>query len=74
MDAFGDIGTIEILRSLQGLWKSGRLAPEWARKYRELFDEDDVRLAKSQGRYGWHFVEWLAAILLYETTGAARLN
>lgn len=67
--AITDIRTIEILHSQRKLWQSGRLAPEWARKFPELFDEEDVRLVESQGKYGWHFVEWLAAIVLYHATG-----
>lgn len=74
MAAIVDIGSIEILRSQRDLWRgSGDLAGEWARRFPELFDEDDVRLVKSQGRYSWHFVEWLAAILLYHTTGYLSL-
>jgi len=42
-------------------------------QFPDLFDEDDVRLAESQGRYGWHFVEWLAAIPLFHRTGYLSL-
>lgn len=73
MAAITDIGTIEILRSQRDLWRSGGLAPEWARRFPEPFDEDDVRLVEGQGPYGWHFVEWLAAMVLYHTTGYLSL-
>jgi hypothetical protein len=68
-----EIGTIEVLRSQRELWRSGNLAAEWAGRFPELFDEEDMRLVATQGRYGWHFVEWLAAILLYHTTGYLSL-
>jgi VRR-NUC domain-containing protein len=71
--AVTDIGTIEILRSQRELWRSGELAADWAERFPELFDEEDVRLVATQGQYGWHFVEWLAAILLYHTTGYLSL-
>jgi hypothetical protein len=37
--------------------------------YPEIFDTDDIRLAKSQGKLGYKFYEWLSAITLYNTTG-----
>jgi hypothetical protein len=73
VEAITNIGTIEILHSQHELWRSGRLAPEWARRFPELFDEQDLRLAESQGPLGYHFVEWLAAIVLYHTTGYLSL-
>jgi hypothetical protein len=36
----------------------GRLAPEWARRFPELFDDDDRRLAEGpQGYSGYHFYD-----------------
>jgi hypothetical protein len=73
--AITDIGTIEVLRSSSQweLWRTGTLAAEWAGRYPELFDELDVRLVETQAQFGHHFVEWLAAILLYHTTGYLSL-
>jgi hypothetical protein len=68
-----DIGTVEIQHSQQDFWRSGRLAPEWARRFPELFDEDDLRLAEAQGHLGYHFCEWLAAIVLHHATGYLSL-
>ena len=42
---------------------------EWAQRFPELFDADDRRLAEAQGPLGYHFYEWLAAIVLHHTTG-----
>jgi hypothetical protein len=52
-------------------FRDGNLLHEWSERYRQLFDEDDLRLARSQ-RYT-HFFEWLAAVLLYEATGFLSL-
>jgi hypothetical protein len=71
--AITEIGTVEIQRSQQELWRSGRLAPAWAHRFPELFDEDDLRLAQAQGHLGYHFCEWLAAIVLHHATGHLAL-
>jgi VRR-NUC domain-containing protein len=71
--AITEIGTVDIQPSQQQLWRSGRLAPVWARRFSELFDEDDPRLAESQGHLGYHFGEWLAAIVLHHATGYLSL-
>ncbi len=52
------------------------LIPRWAEKYPFLFDELDVRTAKNQApvsKGGFHFFEWLAAILFFEATGKYSL-
>lgn len=54
-------------------WGSRGLASEWALLFPELFDEEDCRLVIRQGKYGWHFVEWVAAIWLYHRTGYRSL-
>jgi hypothetical protein len=38
-----------------------------------LFDKDDRMICRSQHGGGYHFYEWLAAILLYESTGYLSL-
>ena len=58
-----DLGCIQI-DPAQRERKQGEYL-QWAR-FPFQFDEDDLRLAKSQGiRYGTHFIEWLGAIVLY---------
>lgn len=51
----------------------GKLGEHWAERYPELFDEDDLRLYHSQCQDGYHFFEWLGAILIYEATGYLSL-
>jgi hypothetical protein len=52
-------------------FQSGDLAPIWMSRYPELFDADDFRCTKTQP--GKHFFEWLAAVLLRESTGYLSL-
>jgi hypothetical protein len=54
-------------------FKRGELGRHWAERYPRLFDEDDRRLYESQCVQGYHFFEWLAAVLLYESTGYLSL-
>ena len=68
-----DLGTITFERDLKVEWKESTLWMTWADRYPMLFDADDRRLAASQTHLGFHFVEWLAAIHLWETRGLRSL-
>ena len=72
-DAFREIGVFEYYRRQREAFKQGHLWQEWAARYPDIFDEEDCRLAESQGPDGYHFNEWLAAVLLYETYGFLSL-
>ena len=48
-------------------FSEGSLVEKWYRAYGDMFDEHDYRLALDQ--QGFHFFEWLAAVLLRESTG-----
>ena len=50
-------------------FRMGELGAEWAARYPMLFDKDDVRILATEHQRKYHFLEWLAAILLYEATG-----
>jgi len=52
-------------------FRSGQLRDEWAEKYPQLFDEDDVRIARTQAHY--HFYEWFAAVHYYRGKGYLSL-
>lgn len=65
------IGTAQFLGAQRDRFRSGELADQWAELYPEIFDSDDLRLAKSQPSY--HFLEWLGAVVLYSTTGYLSL-
>ena len=68
------LGTLEIARALQARWKVRELQREWADRYPQLFDEQDLRLALGkQARFGFHFVEWLGAIAVSTISGYRAL-
>jgi hypothetical protein len=54
---------------------SGELWKQWAKGYPDIFDEEDVRIAKSQAgpKMRQHFHEWLAAVLIFHTYGYLSL-
>ena len=51
------------------LFRSKELVINWARTYPMIFDDDDLRIAENQAELGYHFHEWLAAVLLYHSFG-----
>jgi VRR-NUC domain len=59
------------LESQRERFRTGELADDWRSRYPELFDELDLKLAKNQEDY--HFVEWLGAVLLFESIGYRSL-
>jgi hypothetical protein len=64
-------GTVPFSYEQRERFRHGELREEWYRKYPELFDERDLEIAINQPRY--HFFEWLAAIVVYESTGFPSL-
>lgn len=54
-------------------FRLGELSEEWVERYPELFDEDDVRILKTEHQRQYHFFEWLSAVLLFESTGYISL-
>lgn len=70
---FQILGTFKTSKEQFEKFKSNELWRKWAEMYPQLIDEDDVRVAKTQAKFGYHFHEWLAAILLYQSTGYLSL-
>lgn len=64
-------GTILFTEEQRKRFRSGELVKEWARIYKEIFDKDDKRITSKQHSY--HFFEWLAAIVIYNSTGYLSL-
>lgn len=54
-------------------FRSEELYNQWAHNYPMLFDSDDLRIAISQASMGYHYYEWLSAILIYHTLGKYSL-
>lgn len=65
--ALHPIGVVQVHPRQRKRFRSGELPAEWARRYPELFDEDDLRLAANRSDY--HFYEWLGAVVIFSTTG-----
>jgi len=65
------LGTILFTEEQRKRFRSGELVKEWAQIYKEIFDKDDKRLKSNQNSY--HFFEWLAAIVIYNSTGYLSL-
>jgi hypothetical protein len=70
-----EIGVVEFHPSQWERFTSGQLWQDWAKSFPDIFDEMDVQIARNQApppmRY--HFFEWLAAVVLYQTTGYLSL-
>jgi len=45
------------------------LVYEWRQRYPSLFDERDTEVLKTEHQRRYNFLEWLAAVLIYESTG-----
>ena len=68
---FEAIGTFVFHPIQREKFKTGQLKFDWAKRYPQLFDDQDLQLATHQNTY--HFFEWLGAILLFNTTGYLSL-
>ena len=68
-----ELGPVPYHSSLRQAFRSGELCETWAAEYPTIFDEQDLEYARNQGPHGYHFHEWLSAIVLYHTTGYLSL-
>lgn len=50
-------------------FRDGSLVHEWSQRFPQLFDDADRRVLSTEHQRKYHFLEWLSAILLYESTG-----
>ena len=64
-----DLGVFPFSPFQRHAFTSGGLASRWKELYPALFDDDDWRLAETQRASGYHFFEWLGAVLIYNATG-----
>lgn len=67
--AFKEIGVFEYHPQQLDRFKSGELWNQWGKQYPDLFELQDIEIARNQARNGYHFFEWISAILLWHTTG-----
>ncbi len=66
-------GTFTFQSKQRERFRSGGLSRTWRERYPELFDDDDLRTLRTEYGRRYHFFEWLAAILIYESTGYLSL-
>ncbi len=59
--------------SQRARFRSGALAHEWWQRYPGLFDERDIEVLKTEHQRKYNFLEWLAAVLIFESTGLRSL-
>lgn len=50
-------------------FRDGSLVHEWSERFPQLFDDADRRVLSTEHQRKYHFLEWLSAILLFESTG-----
>lgn len=60
-------------RSQRQRFRDGELVGEWRRRYPQLFDDADERVLRTKHQRNYNFLEWLAAVLLFESTGYLSL-
>jgi hypothetical protein len=68
-----DFGTFHYKQDLRDRFRNARLYEEWSVQYPHLFDEIVISHARGQAKDGYHFHEWLAAILIHKSTGYSSL-
>lgn len=68
-DYFPVIAEIPYKEKLFNKFCSNKLYEDWYNRYPNLFDENDLQNTRSQAKNGYHFHEWLGAILLFQITG-----
>ncbi|MDH5353807.1 MAG: VRR-NUC domain-containing protein [Gammaproteobacteria bacterium] len=65
---FESLSEISTTREQFEKFKRGELAEDWFKRYPELFDDDDIRVARTQAKMGLHYYEWLSALTIYQST------
>ena len=73
MKQFKSFGSFTVTREQHEQFKEGSLWQEWLEKYSYLFDENDKENAVRHASRGYYFHEWLAAILIFHSTGFLSL-
>jgi hypothetical protein len=75
MTGNSEIGVFPFTLEQRRRFQTGELWQEWTRRYPDIFDDLDRAIAKTQApkRMGYHFYEWLAAVLIFESMGYLSL-
>lgn len=71
---FKVLGTFEFHPKQWEKFRSGELREYWAKSYPDIFDAQDIAVASNQAQpTTYHFYEWLAAVLIYQSFGYLSL-
>jgi len=73
MPEFNTYATFRTTDTHRDYFKMGNLVENWSRMYPFIFDAHDTQIALNQRRLGYHYYEWLTAILFYHTKGFLSL-
>jgi hypothetical protein len=70
-----ELGEFEYRPQQWDRFVSGELWGQWAKDYPEIFDQQDIQIAKNQAGPNMknHFFEWLAAVVIFHTYGYLSL-
>ncbi len=68
-----ELGLLKYHERQRERFRTGQLVIEWHESYPSLFDKQDFKIAANQAHLGYHFFEWLAAIILYKSLGLLSL-
>lgn len=70
-----ELGEFEYCPQQWERFVSGELWGQWATDYPDIFDQQDIQIAKNQAGPNMknHFFEWLAAVLIFHTYGYLSL-
>jgi hypothetical protein len=66
-------GEIKYNQNQKDRYKNKELPRKWFKQYPNIFDEDDLRITQKQAEDGYHFYEWLTAVVLFEQFGLLSL-
>ena len=73
INTFETLCEISTSRSQFKKFKTEGLYEEWFKRFPVLFDEDDIRVARTQAKLGLHYFEWLSALTVYQCLGYLSL-
>lgn len=73
MSEFELLASFKTHPDLHNQFRTEELYSQWAVNYPMLFDKDDLRIANSQAEMGYHYYEWLSAILIFHSFGKYSL-
>lgn len=66
---FEDLPLLLLSNAEYAAWRSGHVAPSWRAAMPNVFDDDDLRLARTRWSQGRHYFEWAAARHLHTHSG-----